>query len=221
MKIDAVAFDIDGTLYPNSRMYFMSIPFFVFNLGMLSCFSGVRKEIRTRGEILDFHDVQAEMVASCRGWEKQRAYDTVERIFYTQWEKTFQYVTPFRGVAGVLGRLKGKGLKLGALSDFPVGRKLAYLGLDSYWDVGMSSEDTGYLKPDPRPFLDLAERLDCQPERILYVGNSVKYDVVGASGAGMKTACVIPWFKSRKGIDADIIFKSYAELERKIDQLFA
>jgi putative hydrolase of the HAD superfamily len=56
--------------------------------------------------------------------------------------------------------------------------------------------------------------MDLAPERILYVGNSVKYDIIGAKRAGMKAALVCPsWLKrcSHNG-NADFIFSDYRQL---------
>ena len=44
--IDAVAFDIDGTLYPNSALYRRMIPFFLTNVRFMLAFGEVRREIR-------------------------------------------------------------------------------------------------------------------------------------------------------------------------------
>jgi len=42
----------------------------------------------------------------------------------------------------------------------------------------------GIAKPDPRIFYHVAEALGVRPERCLYVGDTVRYDVLGARAAG-------------------------------------
>jgi putative hydrolase of the HAD superfamily len=106
------------------------------------------------------------------------------------------------------------GLKLGLLSDFPPEKKLEYLNVDDLWDAVLCSELTGRLKPDPAPFLELSRALGVSCERILYVGNSVSYDVVGAKGVGMKTALIASRF--RKNAQADFVFSDYRQLRRYV-----
>jgi putative hydrolase of the HAD superfamily len=77
------------------------------------------------------------------------------------------------------------GLKTAVMSDFPIGEKLKYFGMEDIWDVKISSEESGYLKPDRRPFLLLSARLGMKPEEIIYVGNSYTYDVLGSKNVGM------------------------------------
>lgn len=42
----------------------------------------------------------------------------------------------------------------------------------------------GISKPDPRIFHHVAQAIGVPPERCLYVGDTVRYDVIGARGAG-------------------------------------
>ena len=82
-----------------------------------------------------------------------------------------------------------QGLRIAVLSDYPVERKLKYLGLlQEGWDVLLSSEVTQYLKPNPEPFGELLSRWGLPAEAVLYVGDNYEYDVFGACAVGMKTA---------------------------------
>jgi putative hydrolase of the HAD superfamily len=115
--------------------------------------------------------------------------------------------------------LRKNGIKLGLLSDFPPEQKLKNLGIFEYWDAVVCSERAGYLKPDTAAFLELAKQMKAAPEQILYVGNSVSYDVAGAHKAGMKAALVraAPFFSGREKRpsslrEADFIFSRYRQL---------
>ena len=217
MPVKAVAFDIDGTLYPNWRMKFHSIPFLFSHIGLVMNFSRVRKEIRKIENVENFRELQAAMMSQRTGMDVGAVQNLLERIIYRKWEKIFKRVRPYSGLEDALTVLRNRGYKLGVLSDFPVGNKLNYFRVDSHWDVTMSSEETGYLKPHPAPFLTLAERLGCKPEEVLYVGNSIAYDVKGASAAGMKTV-YINW-KKQDLPDADLSIRSYRHFIEKIEFL--
>jgi putative hydrolase of the HAD superfamily len=58
--------------------------------------------------------------------------------------------------------------------------------------------------------------MELPPERILYVGNSVAYDIVGAKQAGLRAALVCsPLGKlSRKARGADFAFSDYRQLRK-------
>jgi len=218
LSIKGIAFDIDGTLYPNFQMFLLSMSSFIRNPRLAWHFSRNRKAIRKMGEISDFRRVQAEMIAREMGKDPEVIYRRVENCLYRNWEKAFRHLRPYRDARRVIAGLKDRGYRLGVLSDFPPQNKLKYMGLEGLWDVCFSSEEVHYLKPRPEPFLELARRMGLPPEEILYVGNSFHYDILGASGAGMKTA----WL-SRKPLEppADIRFRSYRELETKLRDFLA
>jgi putative hydrolase of the HAD superfamily len=121
-----------------------------------------------------------------------------------------------------LAALRKRGITLGLLSDFPPETKLKNLKIFEYWDTVVCSEQAGYLKPDPAPFLEMAKRMGAPPEQILYVGNSIAYDVAGAHKAGMKAALVraVPFLPGREKPPstapdvriADFIFSDYRQL---------
>lgn len=211
-QIRAVAFDIDGTLYPNSTMYRASVPFLIRHFRLVRAFAAARREVRTVRPVVDLHRTQAELVARRLKMSADEAHDLIQRTIYTEWETVIRKVKPFPEVRTVIERLRSSGYRVAAMSDFPVERKLELLGLADIWDVAFSSEEIHYLKPNAEPFIELANRLDCSPETILYVGNSYHYDVRGAAAVGMRTAHL-----ARRPVGpptADLTFWHFPTLER-------
>lgn len=217
MAVKAIAFDIDGTLYPNWRMKLFSLPFLVSHLPLVLAFSKVRKDMRKVDKIDDFKAIQTSFMARELKVTPEEAGAAVDSIIYKKWENIFRRVKPFSGLQTALEELKARGYALGVMSDFPVGHKLRYFRLDGHWDVTMSSEDTGYLKPHAAPFLALAEKLGCAPEEVLYVGNSYAYDVKGAHAAGMKSVYV--HWRGKNVPPADLTIRNYRNFIQKIDSL--
>jgi putative hydrolase of the HAD superfamily len=86
------------------------------------------------------------------------------------------------------------------------------LGISGFWDAVLCSERCGALKPDPCSFEALAAALGLPPEKILYVGNSYRYDVLGARRIGMRTAWIIPPLYFRRKPAPDFIFRDYRQL---------
>ncbi|MDC7125235.1 MAG: HAD family hydrolase [Spirochaetales bacterium] len=209
MAIKGLGFDIDGTLYNNLYMYLCTIPTFIKRPILAYHFGKNRAAIRAVRPISNFRRTQAEMVAKEMGIPETKARAMLQKLIYEDWVNRFKIIKPLKGLSDGLVELRRSGYKLGALSDFPVQKKLEFLGLED-WDCSFTSEETGYLKPHPEPFIELSKRLCLPPEEILYVGNSYSKDVEGASKVGMKTAY---YSKCKKGGPAaDITFRSYPEL---------
>ncbi|MDR0557635.1 MAG: HAD family hydrolase [Treponema sp.] len=204
LEIDAVAFDLDGTLYPNYRFYLRILPCVVKERRLLRAFGKARSILRATkvGDPLyeqEFYEAQAFLTACILDGEAARVEteamrQKIETRIYRGWEPVFKNIRLFPHVPETLAALKRQGLKLGLLSDFPPERKLAFLGLSEIWDTVLCSEEIGRLKPDAKSFMALAEELGTTPGRVLYVGNSRRYDIAGAAHAGMKTALKVPFF---------------------------
>lgn len=58
-------------------------------------------------------------------------------------------------------------------------------GLPDLFTVTVFADRFGVAKPDPRIFAEMARQVDCAPERIAHVGDSLVNDVAGATDAGM------------------------------------
>jgi putative hydrolase of the HAD superfamily len=222
-EIGAVAFDLDGTLYPNYRFYIRLLPFILRERRLLWAMGKAREMLRNpairegsaRESLYDrFYDIQARFMAEILKDDPGAVKEKTERLIYRGWEPLFRTIKLFPQVEETLAAFRAGGLKLGLLSDFPPEQKLEHLHLAGFWDTVLCSEAIGRLKPDPAPFLVLAEQLALPPARILYVGNSVSYDIAGAKGVGMRAALVSsPLGKRlRHNGKADFIFNDYRQL---------
>ena len=237
MKFTAVAFDLDGTLYPDYRLNMKLLPFIIKEQRLLRAFGRARNLLRDYDrnnsgnpgyppEISpvqggDFYDAQAAIMGKILGEGAEIVREKAERLIYRGWEPLFCKVELYPHVRETLDAFRKAGIKMGILSDFPLEIKLKNLKIIDYWDVVLCSELTGHLKPAPGPFLELARRMGTPPGGILYVGNSASYDAEGSRGAGMKAALVRPAWKSlfaapnrevSGGTAADFYFSDYRQL---------
>ena len=215
MKFSAVAFDLDGTLYPNYRFYFRLIPFLLREQRFLRAMGKARAQLRQNEDYGgDFYETQAGIMGIILGENTEDVRKKTERLIYRGWEPIFKKVKLFPYVRETLDVLKKAGIKLGLLSDFPPEEKIKNLGIHGFWDTVLCSELTGRLKPDPAPFLELAVRMEMPPGQILYVGNSIPYDVEGAQKAGMKAALVCSGWKKILHVPphSDFCFSDYRQL---------
>ena len=101
------------------------------------------------------------------------------------------YIVPFPHARETLLKLKLLGLKLGIVSDAPklqAWLRLAELNFLEFFDVVVTLDDTGKLKPHIRPFNHAIKLLGVKPSEVLFVGDNPARDIMGAKKAGMKTA---------------------------------
>lgn len=211
MDFKAIAFDLDGTLYPNHRFHLRLLPFLARKTGLLLAMGRARDAMRAQGLGGDFYAIQASLAAKDLGMEPEKVRELFQTYIYDGWEPHFERVRLHNGVLSLLKRCRDHGLKLGILSDFPLRTKLARMGLGGLWDVEICSEEVGYLKPAPQAFLALAQGLKQAPKDILYVGNSFAFDIEGAQGVGMRAALIAPPWKRGRG--EDFGFSHFKELE--------
>jgi FMN phosphatase YigB (HAD superfamily) len=98
------------------------------------------------------------------------------------------------GILEFLHACKARGLRLGALSDYPAEAKLRALGLADLFDVVLcaQSPDIDVFKPNPRGLLVALERLDSGRAESLYIGDRVDVDAATAEAAGVPCAILTP-----------------------------
>jgi putative hydrolase of the HAD superfamily len=155
-RFQAVAFDLDGTLYPNYRLYIRLIPFLTREQRYLRIFGRARNRLRQEGSGSDagesLYRKQARYMGELLGLPSEGLEEKTERLIYRGWEPHFRKIPLFPFALETIRELKEAGVKLGLLSDFPPRTKLEYLGLSAFWDTVLCSEEIGRLKPDLLPF---------------------------------------------------------------------
>lgn len=97
----------------------------------------------------------------------------------------------FPDAASTLAGLKGRGLKIGLISNtlFPGeyhSDDLARFGLVEHFDDLVFSSDVGVWKPQAGVFTLALERLGLQPEEAVFVGDRLVDDVRGAQDVGVR-----------------------------------
>lgn len=198
--IKAVCFDLDGTLYSQISLRVRVAGLLAQNLltgkitprdlRVIRQFRLDRETARAWGETRDL-----EARISKRTAEKQQT--SIERV--TQLVERWIYRAPLPILASMrderlrqmLGLLRLRGYRIGLLSDYPVRDKLSALGLPlESFDAIVEAGEPGVssLKPNPKGFLILCQRLQLAPHEILYVGDRESVDGVGARAVGMQFA---------------------------------
>lgn len=212
--ITAIAFDIDGTLYSSPEFYLRIIPHFLKNFLFYIKYNKIRNVLHHTAPLPDFYEYQARLFAELTGSSVEDAKNKIQSVVYDGLETYFKKIKPFKYVEETFRRIKAAGYKIAILSDFPPEQKGDIWGLAPYCDVILGSEQCGALKPSVFPFGILAKQLGVKKEQILYVGNSRKYDVLGAKNAGMMSAYIMPLWRRIFHCplkEADINFSNYRQ----------
>ncbi|MFP4321687.1 MAG: HAD family hydrolase [Anaerolineales bacterium] len=114
-----------------------------------------------------------------------------ELVQLYDWITTPQ-VRPFAEVPDALATLTARGYRLGIITNGyqPIAqreRELAAYGLLSFFpECRFSSADVGFLKPDKRIFERALGCLGLPAAQVVYVGDHIFMDVLGAQQAGLK-----------------------------------
>ena len=96
-------------------------------------------------------------------------------------------------VVSTLKSFRELGIRMGIISnttnpEFIKEEELCRTGLSTYFEFAIFSSSTPYRKPHPSIFNAAISRLNIEAENILFVGDDLKIDVMGAQSVGMPTA---------------------------------
>jgi putative hydrolase of the HAD superfamily len=94
----------------------------------------------------------------------------------------------FDDVTPALDDLKKRALTLGLVSNIErdMTATLEELGLSSRLDIVVTSQDSGFTKPQPEIFQYAMRQAGVKPAETIYIGDQYQVDILGAVGVGMK-----------------------------------
>lgn len=113
---------------------------------------------------------------------------TAEHLLAYWFSEFFSCTVLMDGALEVLERLKGSGVKLGLITNGSVqsqNSKIDRVGLRSYFDAIVVSDEVQVKKPDPAIFEIALQRLGIEPSAAVYVGDHPVNDILGAKKAGL------------------------------------
>lgn len=191
--IDAVVFDLDGTICDYRRHGSEVLASAFERVGVEPCF-----------DIGDYYGVYEEYAGVADTVEEQRGV-----CFEALAESAGRDSAVGRAVAdafaeerdhGDVAFLDGAAEAIEALgADYPLAlvtngapgmqaQKLEALGIGDAFDVVVHGGHDAPAKPAPEAFDPVLDAFGVEPDRAVHVGNSLRADVAGAKAAGLRTA---------------------------------
>ncbi|PJE35497.1 phosphatase [Pseudooceanicola lipolyticus] len=200
MRVDAILFDKDGTLFDFGATWEGWAESF-----LLRATGGDRPRAARIGQHIGF-DLQArrfepgsiviagtpdEVTERLLPHFPDRGFDDILRMLNEEAENAPQAeAVP---LLPLLGRLRDLGLRLGVATNDAEAPALVHLeaaGVRGYFDF-IAGCDSGHgAKPQPGQLLAFAERIGLAPDRIVMVGDST-HDLIAGRSAGMQTVAVL------------------------------
>jgi putative hydrolase of the HAD superfamily len=197
--IEAVIFDVDGTLYrQDSLRRAMAMRLIRAHalrpltgwraMKVIGAYRRAQEKLREQPEdaAADLAEAQIRYACEQTGLDRGAVSTCVERWMDREpLPLLASRIQP--GLVEFLDTCRSRHLRMGVLSDYPAHDKLVALGIADYFDVVVSaqSREVGVFKPHPRGLLVIAERLGVRPSACLYVGDRVGVDDAAARAAGM------------------------------------
>ncbi|HSV48848.1 MAG TPA: HAD family hydrolase [Candidatus Acidoferrales bacterium] len=118
--------------------------------------------------------------------------------------------------------------RLGLISNFTyapvIHRSLRKVGIDTYFNAMVVSDDIGWRKPSPKIFQHMLQRLQVTAEETIFVGDSPLEDIKGAMDIGLKTIFIPSQFNTLKNLkeskqQPDCIAKNLQTITKELTQL--
>jgi len=179
ISVQAVLFDLDGTLLDNLEQYRRSLTAALRDYGFEP--PPVERIYQTMGlpGIQSLQTIRVPPDQTHEVW-----------VRWEEWENRLtDLVRPYPGIAPLLEKLRAAGYRLGIVTSRTQGILVtipAALDLLPLVDLVVTRDDTVEGKPHPAPVLYALERLGISPSQCVFVGDAT-YDIEAGRRAGCLT----------------------------------
>ncbi len=183
-RYSALVFDLDGTLLHSAPDLHAAANVALVELG--------RPELDLETVISFIGNGVEKLVERClkaTGGCENGIHAKALSVFMNSYSANMTTLTrPYPGVVNCLSKLEQSGAKMGICTNKPTAAARGIcdaLDLSRYFAVIAGAEEGQVKKPDPKPLLDVLSRLNADPVRALYIGDS-SIDHSTAKNAGVE-----------------------------------
>jgi 2-phosphoglycolate phosphatase len=220
IDVDAVIFDLDGTIIDSIPIYFNLIDIVFQRLGLPLI---PQKTILEAVKDGDFNwDI---VLPDEKKDQKDELINGARTIIYEIYPDMFgKDLKLIPGVARVLGEISANGKKIGIVTSTPMEgiayklRPLKRHGIEELFEVIITADDVQQKKPAAEPLIECANLLGVSLNKSVYVGDT-RVDIRAGKAAGMKTIGVLTGFddfETLKSENPDAILDSVEQLGKTI-----
>jgi putative hydrolase of the HAD superfamily len=192
--IKTVIFDLDNTLYSfddaNKIAFETLLDYVDKNLDIsLERFIAIHEELKTAlpqdSSVCHNRMIRFQKILEM---ENLPLYPHALEMYNVYWNALLDAAVPSDGALSTLEELKQRGIRIGIGTDMTARIqfvKLTRLGLMPFIDFMVSSEEACAEKPASKFFDACMEKAGCERKQCMFVGDSIKKDVLGATNAGL------------------------------------
>ena len=186
-----VVFDLDGTLYRQSKLRWTMLGELLTEGG-----AGKLRRIRDLGRFRKLREDQsdagqpgfdAELFRRAAALTGRSEKDMRALVQVWMEERPLRHLRAARvaGAAELFEALRAKGIIVAIWSDYPIAAKRAALGLKADMALAATDPELDTLKPNPRGLAMLLHRAGCRPDQALMVGDRMSRDGAAAAALGV------------------------------------
>lgn len=216
LEVDAVIFDLDGTLIDSTAVYFRIIEFAFKRLGLPPVSENAIVDAGKDGEFNWSSLLPTEMLD-----QKNEIIARVLRVIYEVYPEIFETdVEIIQGADEILKEISAGKMKIGLVtstSEHDLVYKLYPLkmaGVGELFEVIITTDDVRRRKPAADPLVECGKSLGITSNRCVYVGDTGA-DIRAGKAAGMKTIGVLTGFGDYESLmkeNPDAVIKSVNDL---------
>lgn len=192
LSIQALIFDLDGTLYYNPDLQKKQLEVAIGILQVhLDCSYNHAKKI--------FEETRSSLKKQF-GYEPSNTYSITKigiplEKYLKESEKRYDagsFLNKDKQLIEILNKFRQQ-FKLVLLTNnnkYQTYLMLNSLGIQDVWDIILTLSDTKIIKPDKRPYQQISKKLKVHPEQCIVIGDRKEIDLSPAKQIGMHTILV-------------------------------
>lgn len=217
LVVDAVIFDLDGTLIDSAPIYYSIIDVIFEKLGIPPVSKSILSEAMKNGEF-EWDFVLPDEMKKCKARVIETARGIIDDIAPAMFRGQVKLIP---GAVDVLKAIAGTGLKLAlvtsTLRDYLAIKlaPMAQAGVEDLFEVVITADDVQNKKPHAEPLVMCSDRLGLTPGNCVYVGDT-RVDIKAGNEAGMQTVAVLTGFDEYNALEQEnpnAIIESVADLK--------
>ena len=220
LEVDAIMFDLDGTLIDTVPIYYKIIDIVFAELGLPQVSRETLLEAMADGDF-DWDCVLPENMKPRRAELSEKARAVIDEIAPPMFHKEIRLIP---GTDEIFREIAVSGMKIGLVTSSPAQQMpvkmipLNNAGLQRQLEVIVTADDVRHKKPSAEPLVKCSEKLGVSLTKCVYVGDT-RVDIRAGKAAGMKTVGVLTGFDNYDALKnemPDAIISSIARLNETI-----